>query len=75
MLSCQEATRLISLRQDRPLTAAEAVRLRIHVMICTGCRRCAQQLAWLDQLAARYARRVDTDMGAEQQQQGHDRRN
>ncbi len=59
MLNCLEATRLISIRQDRPLTAAEVVRLRFHLLICAGCRRCSQQFSWLDHQAAVYAHRAD----------------
>ena len=37
-LSCQEATRLISQREDRPLTLTESAALTLHLAICRGCR-------------------------------------
>lgn len=37
MLSCKEATALMSQEQDRPLGLAERLALRLHVLICEGC--------------------------------------
>ncbi len=44
IVSCKEATRLLSQREDRRLTRGEAVRLRIHLAVCTACSRFARQL-------------------------------
>ena len=38
MLSCHQATRLASDAQERPLTFNEKVSLKIHTMMCSGCR-------------------------------------
>ena len=38
MLSCHQATRLASDAQERPLTYKEKISLKIHTMMCTGCR-------------------------------------
>ena len=38
MLSCHQATRLASDAQERPLTFKEKVSLKIHTMMCSGCR-------------------------------------
>jgi hypothetical protein len=37
MLSCRQATELMSQEQDRPLTLGERVGLRLHVLICAAC--------------------------------------
>lgn len=47
MLSCKEATRLMSDSQDRRLALSERVTLRLHTLICSGCQRARQQFALL----------------------------
>jgi len=44
MLSCRQATRLLSDAQDRRLSTAERLQLRLHVLMCSACRRFGQQL-------------------------------
>ena len=47
MLSCKEATRLVSQGLDRRLGFAERVRLRLHLAICDGCTNFRKQLGFL----------------------------
>ena len=47
MLSCKEATRLVSQGLDRKLGFAERVRVRLHLAICDGCTNFSKQLAFL----------------------------
>lgn len=47
MLSCKEATRLMSEGQDRPLALRERIALRLHTLICRGCRLAQQQFTML----------------------------
>jgi predicted anti-sigma-YlaC factor YlaD len=47
MLSCKEATRLVSQGLDRELALGERIALRVHFAICTGCRNVNRQLAFL----------------------------
>lgn len=47
MLTCKEATELMSQEQDRRLSLAERIGLRLHVMICAGCQRYRQQMGVL----------------------------
>ena len=54
MLSCKEASRLLSQRQDRPLTLGERVKLRLHLAACTACTRFSRQLAFMREALARY---------------------
>jgi hypothetical protein len=52
-LSCKEATRLISQREDRRLTLGERMALCIHLAICRGCRAAAGQIAFLRRAVSR----------------------
>ena len=47
MLTCKEASQLVSQRQDRTLTWREHLGLRIHLWICHNCRHFAQQLGFI----------------------------
>ena len=38
MLACNEVTRLVSDSQERALQLRERFALRMHVMMCSGCR-------------------------------------
>ena len=49
MLSCQEATRLASQALDRSLSFSERLGLRLHQVICTGCRGFTRQLLQIRQ--------------------------
>lgn len=44
MLSCNDATRLMSQEQDRPLGLRERIALRLHVLICDACRNYRRQM-------------------------------
>ena len=47
MLTCKEATRLVSESQDRRLGLPDRIGLRFHLLICTLCRRYARQIRFL----------------------------
>ena len=47
MLSCKEASRLISQRQDRALSLGERLALGLHLGICDGCRAVSRQMDFL----------------------------
>lgn len=55
-LSCREAARLMSLRQDTDLSPGEQEELKEHLYHCLSCRRFEAQLVFLRTLAERYAR-------------------
>lgn len=38
MMNCQQATRLISEAKDRPLGTQEKLALKVHLLMCSGCR-------------------------------------
>jgi hypothetical protein len=47
ILSCKEATRLVSQGLDRELGFGERVMLRVHLAICDGCTNFKSQVAFL----------------------------
>jgi hypothetical protein len=47
MLTCKEVTRLISQGLDRELSFGERTALRVHFVICRGCRNVNRHLAFL----------------------------
>jgi predicted anti-sigma-YlaC factor YlaD len=47
MLSCKQATRLVSQGLDRELGFTERVQLRVHLAICAGCTNFSKQVALL----------------------------
>ena len=54
MLSCKQATALMSQEQDRPLTLVERVALRLHVWICDGCNNYRRQMSVLRAACRRF---------------------
>jgi hypothetical protein len=54
VISCQEASRLLSQRQDRPLVFGERVKLRLHLVLCDVCTRFAAQLDFMREALRRY---------------------
>jgi len=47
MLSCKETTRLLSQAADREIGFGERVALRLHLVICKGCRNASAQFKFL----------------------------
>lgn len=41
--TCRDVTRLVLESQDRPLRPMESLSLRLHWMMCNGCRRFRSQ--------------------------------
>ena len=54
MLSCKQATELMSQEQDRPLALSERIGLRLHVWICTGCHNYRRQMGVLRDACRRF---------------------
>ena len=54
LLTCKEATRLISQRLDGPLPIDQRLLLRLHLIWCLACRRFEQQGALLRKAMQRY---------------------
>jgi predicted anti-sigma-YlaC factor YlaD len=64
MLTCKEASHLVSQNQDRPLSFNECLGLRIHLWMCVNCRRFERQIGLMRRLlrqSARSAENADTE--------------
>jgi Putative zinc-finger len=57
ILTCKEATRLVSQGLDRRLGLAERVALRLHLFVCDGCTEFSKQMAFLRSALSRLADR------------------
>jgi len=55
MLTCKEASRLVSESLDRSLDLRERLSLKVHLMMCTGCTQFNRQMAHLRKLTKQYA--------------------
>lgn len=55
MMNCKQATRLISESQDRSLSLSERVTLKLHVMMCMGCKNFSLQVPFLSKAMKAYA--------------------
>ncbi|MFN2309749.1 MAG: zf-HC2 domain-containing protein [Gammaproteobacteria bacterium] len=60
MLTCRDASRLVSEGQERPLAARERWGLRLHLWMCVNCRRFAHQVRFM----RRALRLLAADAGA-----------
>jgi hypothetical protein len=54
MMSCKEATRLMSQEQDRELTLRERAALKFHTMMCIGCTNYRKHMDFMRKAAARF---------------------
>ncbi len=58
MMNCREAVKLMSEEMDHDLSGGRRWSLRLHVLICLGCRNYRRQLSFLRQ-ACRHEVTVD----------------
>lgn len=49
MMTCRQATRLASEEMDRALAGSERFALKLHTLLCVGCRHYRQQLSFIRQ--------------------------
>jgi hypothetical protein len=54
MITCREASRLVSEGLDRELPVPERATLRVHLAICTACSRVTKQFEFLRRAAREY---------------------
>ena len=57
-ISCQLASRLLSQREDEPLSFGQRLKLRMHLMICDACTNVSRQFTAL-RMALRAIRERD----------------
>ena len=46
-ISCQQASRLLSQREDERLPFGQRVKLRVHLSVCDACHNVSRQFATL----------------------------
>ncbi len=56
MLSCKEATQLVSEGLDRELSFWQRMSLRLHVLMCRACSRYTRQVKALDEAVSKHYR-------------------
>jgi hypothetical protein len=54
IVSCREASRLLSRREEQPLASVERFKLALHLRLCRACTRFARQLALMRAALAHY---------------------
>jgi predicted anti-sigma-YlaC factor YlaD len=53
MLNCKQATALLSQRMERKLGPGERLSLKMHLVMCSGCRNFGRQMDFLRQALRR----------------------
>jgi hypothetical protein len=61
MLSCKEATHLLSEGQDRKLNLSERLQLDMHLVICKGCCNYRKQVDFLRAACKAFVSRQKAD--------------
>ena len=56
MLDCKAVSKLISEGQDLKLPGPDRARMRLHLVMCQGCRNANEQLAFIRQAMQRLGR-------------------
>ena len=58
IISCKEATRLISVSSERKLTLKERLELKIHLSVCSLCVNFSKQIKYLSQFSSLYLQAI-----------------
>ena len=54
VISCKDASRLVSLKEDAQLTFWQRLTLRLHLAVCDACARFERQIHFLRTAMQRY---------------------
>ena len=54
MLNCKDVSRLVSRRQEEPLSRGDRFRMWVHMLLCDACRAFERQTALLREAMRRY---------------------
>jgi hypothetical protein len=65
MLTCKQASKLISQSLDRPLSLSSRIKLRFHLFICDACTRFNKQLGQLRMAVHRMRQNTENDNSIE----------
>ncbi|MEX1216776.1 zf-HC2 domain-containing protein [Saccharospirillum sp.] len=63
MMNCEQATRLMSDSRERELSIRERAAIKMHNLMCSGCRNFNVQVEQVGQMARRFARENDEVTG------------
>lgn len=61
MLSCKQASHLLSQSIERRLPLRQRLGLRLHLLMCSACKQFSVQLQLLRQATKRYVQQVEND--------------
>ncbi len=61
MLTCKQASQIISQSLDNPLSLSDRMRLKFHLFICDACSRFSHQLRLLSIAAKRIRHNTEND--------------
>ena len=61
MLTCKQASQLISQSLDHPLSLSNRIQLRLHLLICDACSRFRKQLEQLSVALQRLRQATEND--------------
>lgn len=61
MMTCEEASRLMSESLDRKLPLGKRIALRIHLLMCKLCPRFLQQMLFLKEASDHYKEEIEED--------------
>lgn len=61
MLTCKQASQLISQSLDRPLSLGNRIRLRFHLVICDACMHFKKQMHVLQKALQRLRQQTESD--------------
>ena len=61
MLSCKQASQLLSQSMDSKLSSRQLVALRLHLMLCSMCRRFGRQVIGIQSVLRRFRRQIEQD--------------
>lgn len=73
MLTCKQASQLISQSLDRPLPLSSRLQLRLHLFICDACTRFKQQLHQLRNVVKRATTHTENDSAIRLSKEAKDR--
>lgn len=58
MLNCKQNSELLSQSLDRPVSLREKMAMRLHLMMCCGCRNFEKQLTFIHKAARELPRKL-----------------
>lgn len=58
MLNCKQNSELLSQSLDRPVSLREKMAMRMHLMMCRGCRNFEKQLTFIRKAARELPRKL-----------------